>query len=265
MNSRLASLSISALVLTSLALAAGAATPCLFGACVAAPGAEARLVKLSEPVTWTTIDSGRLKGRPARLAWSDDDMSLYLQVVEGETIDKLKIRHYMIAQDVAPSPVDKQPTWAQEYWKWKSAKSFFGDPFLTIDVDTSQQVLDEPRDRNTAYLNSEKRAPGTLEAKMAAGHRTTRRLIFKGRVIGQFIDEEIFPGYTFSWSPEAMRLMAYRSLTGRLGIMNMEGETEIVGDSKDVLLPAWSESGNAIAYLERSGGKTFALKVMTVL
>jgi len=79
----------------------------------------------------------------------------------------------------------------------------------------------------------------------------------------QTADEQIFPGYTFSWSPEPLQLIAFRSPAGRLTIMNGEGETETVGDSKDVWLPAWSESGDWIAYLQRTGRKKFVLKVVS--
>jgi hypothetical protein len=47
--------------------------------------------------------------------------------------------------------------------------------------------------------------------------------------------------------------------------MNAEGETQTIEDSRDISLPAWSESGNAIAYLEPAGRKKLALKVMTAL
>ena len=121
----------------------------------------------------------------------------------------------------------------------------------------------EVRDRNTAYLESGRTAPGTLQSKTASGTRIINRLLFKGHIIGEFVDEQIFPGYTFSWSPEPLQLLAFRSPTGRLSIMNREGQTETVGDAKDVWLPAWSESGDSIAYLERTGRKKFVLKVVS--
>jgi hypothetical protein len=215
------------------------------------------------PVVWAELDVDALKGRPAQLAWSDDDSTLYLQVVEGTRADKLSYHHYLITRNQSPTPVDGQPIWAQAYWKWKSAKSFFGDPLMTIDVDTTQQLFDDPRDRNTAYLESGRKAPETLQAKAASGKRITTRLLFRGHIIGEFVDEQIFPGYTFSWSPEPLQLLAFRSSTGRLTIINRDADTETVGDSKDVWLPAWSESGDAIAYLERAGRKKFVLKVVT--
>src|SRR5262249_52801130 len=142
------------------------ALPCglvVAAACaIVASAATPRLVRFSEASTWTVIDVDKVKGRPAQLAWSDDESELYLQVVQGVTVESLTVRHYLLKANAEPAPIDRQPTWAQAYWKWKSAKSFFGDPLLTIAVDTTRAVLDEPRDRNTAYLNSERKAPATL-------------------------------------------------------------------------------------------------------
>jgi hypothetical protein len=243
----------------SCGLAVGAACA------IVASAAPTPLVRFSEASTWATIDVDKLKGRPAQLAWSDDEAELYLQVVQGVTVESLKVRHYLLKMNAEPAPIDRQPIWAQVYWKWKSARSFFGDPLLTIAVDTTRAVVDEPRDRNTAYLNSERKAPATLQSK-AGTVRTVNRLLLRGHVIGEFVDEEIFPGYTFSWSPESLGMIVFRSSGGgRLMIMNAEGDTQTIEDGKDISLPAWSESGNAIAYLEPAGRKKFALKVMTAL
>ena len=214
-------------------------------------------------VVWADLDIDVLKGRPAQLSWSDDDSSLYLQVVDGNTVESLKYRHYLIKKGETPVALDAEPTWAKAYWKWKSAKIGFGDPLMTIEVDSQQQVLDDPRDRNTPYLESGRSAPQILQSKSASGKRITNRLILKGHIIGEFVDEQIYPGYTFSWSPDALQLIAFRGSTGRLTLMNLEAQTETVGDSKDVWLPAWSEGGESIAFLERVSRKKFALKVVT--
>jgi len=245
------------------------ALPCVLvvaAACViVASAAPPQLVRFSEASTWTMIDVDKVKGRPAQLAWSDDETELYLQVVQGVTVESLKVRHYLLKANAEPAPIDREPTWAQAYWKWKSAKSFFGDPLLTITVDTTRAVVDEPRDRNTAYLNSERKAPATLQSKTGTV-RTVNRLLLRGHVIGEFVDEGIFPGYTFSWSPESLGMIVFRSPGGgHLTIMNTEGEMQTIGEGNDISLPAWSESGNAIAYLEPAGRKKFAVKVMTAL
>jgi hypothetical protein len=222
------------------------------------------LVRLGAPEVWAHLDVDRLKGRPAQLAWSDDEDALYLQTVEGTTASSLKIHHYLLVKEREPAPLERMPLWAQAYWKWKSAKHYFGDPLTTIEVDRRRETIEAIRDRNTAYLNSDAYAPATLESKATDGWRVVNRLLFKGQILGEFVDEEIFPGYTFSWSPESLAFIAFRARNGHLTIMNLEGETQAVDGEKDIWLPAWSPSGQRLAYLDRDGRKRFVLKVIPI-
>ena len=227
----------------------------------------ALLLNLSQPVQWTRIDIGELKGRPARLAWSEDRSELYLQMVEGDTVDHLKWRHYLIQNGKAPKAVSTEPKWVPPSWKWKSAKSFFGDPFMTITVDVQQTVLDNLNGtaaNKAVYLQPNVSGEAMLLSKQTGGTKVTSRLMLKNKIIGQFVDELVVPGYTFSWSPEELRLIAFRSTNGRLVIVNAEGETQDVESTNDVLLPAWSDDAQEIAYLERTGRKTFALMVVSL-
>jgi hypothetical protein len=223
------------------------------------------LVHLGKGQIWAQLDAQRLQGRPAQLAWSDSEDELYLQTVEGTTAGALTIRHYLLQKDRGPALLESQPLWAQEYWKWKSAKSYFGDPMMTIEVDSRRETVDPIRDRNTAYLNSEAYAPATLEAKATGGSHIVNRLILKGHIIGEFIDEDVFPGYTFSWSPNLLGLIAFRARNGHLSIMDLAGATQTADEGKDVLLPAWSPSGELIAYLERHGRKRFTVHVVSTI
>ena len=64
------------------------------------------VVTLTTPATWADLDTSAVKGRPARLAWSDDRATLYLQTVEGETQQTLRFHHYLVrkgGKPVAPS------------------------------------------------------------------------------------------------------------------------------------------------------------------
>jgi hypothetical protein len=227
----------------------------------------ALLLNLAQPVQWTTIDTGELKGRPARLAWSEDRSELYIQTVEGDTVDHLKWHHYLIQNGKPPKATSTEPKWVPPYWKWKSAKRFFGDPFMTISVDVQQTVLDNLNGtaaNKAVYLDPSVSGEAMLLSKQSGGTKVTSRLMLKNKIIGQFVDELVVPGYTFSWSPEELRLIAFRSTNGHLVIMNAEGETQEVTATNDVLLPAWSDDGQEIAYLERTGRKTFALMVVSI-
>jgi hypothetical protein len=228
----------------------------------------ATLVTLGQPVVWCTIDVGELKGRPAVLAWSEDRSELFLQVVEGQDATRLKWRQYLIKQGQTPQAAAEQPGWVQEYWQWKSAKSFFGDPLMKIEVDVSKTLLDNlngTSDNKAVYLQPYITGEALLRSKQSGGSQITSTLLFKNKVIGRFVDERVVPGYTFSWSPEDLRLITFRSPTGRLVIMNAEGETQEVEGTNDVVLPAWSDDGRMIAFLEKTGRRTFTLVVVPVL
>lgn len=232
------------------------------------PQQQGAIVTFGAPSVWGQLDTAVLKGRPARLAWSDDRSELYLQVVDGTTPDDLKFRHYMLRKGSPAKAIDRQPKWVEEYWKWKSAKVFFGDPLLTIQVETDRQVLDNlngTADNKAAYLSDTPLSGRQLMLARQPGQtRVTNRLLLNGESIGEFVDELIVPGYTFSWSPEELRLIAFRSNSGHLMIMNADGKTQTVRGTSDVLLPAWSDDGAAIAYLERTARRTFTLFVVEI-
>jgi hypothetical protein len=222
------------------------------------------VVHFGQPVTWTEVDTSHLKGRPAQLAWSDDGSTIYLQLVEGDSAKNLKFRHYTVQRDGAPKPIDAEPIWAKEYWKWKSAKTFFGDPDLTIEVDTQHRLLDDVHDNRTVYLESGRLYETVVASKRNGGSILVNRLMLKGHIIGEFIDEQVFPGYTFGWSPRELGMIAFRGTNGHLTVMNTYGQTDASQGLKDVLLPGWSEDGESIACLERMARNRFAVVVIAV-
>jgi hypothetical protein len=223
------------------------------------------LVSLGQPVVWAEFDTAQLKGRPSRLVWSDDGQELCLQVVEGEIAGHLTFRHYLITQGNPPKPLDAAPAWLDPYWRWKSARTFFGDPLFAITIDTQKKLVDNLSGvsvDHAAYLREWITGDQLIRSKQTAGTTIINRLLLRNQVIGEFVDEQIMAGYTFSWSSEDRRLIAYRAMTGKLTIMNVEGEMQTVAGTANVVLPAWSEDGMAIAYLERTGRHTFAVVVL---
>lgn len=233
-------------------------------------GGLAPVVTLTAPAVWAEIDANAIAGRPARLAWADDRATLYLETVEGDARESLVFHHYLLRRNAKPSRLDAQPAWVAAYWNWKSARMFAGDPQLTIEIDTRREVLDNLNgtSANKGVYLTDSPVGVTGEALMLSKQpgcvRIVNRLVLKGHVIGEFVDEMIVPGYTFSWSPEDLRLIAYRSQAGHLTIMDDTGRTETVADTRDVLLPAWSDDGAAIAYLQRTRGG-FSLRVVEVV
>ena len=155
-------------------------------------------------------------------------------------------------------------------WKWKSAKSLGGDPQLTIAVDTTRELFENMNGTSAnkdAYLTDSPigvTGQALMLAKQPGQTITVNRMRLKGQIIGEFVDELIVPGYTFTWSPEDMRKIAFRARSGRMTIMDDEGRTTVVADTADVLLPAWSDDGAAIAYFERSK-RRFSVRVVEVM
>lgn len=233
-------------------------------------GPDRPILTLTTSAVWADIDAKTIKGRPARLAWSDDRATLYLQTVEGDDVESLAFHHYLVRKGGTPEAVAAQPAWVEAYWKWKSARSLAGDPQLRIEIDTQKQVLDNLNGtaaNKAVYLTDSPigvTGQALTLAKQSGGTQIVNRLRLKGHVIGEFVDQLIVPGYTFSWSPEELRLIAYRSQAGRLTIMDDDGRTESIADTKDVLLPAWSDDGAAIAYLQRSRGR-YSVRVVEVV
>src|SRR5512135_3304116 len=81
---------------------------------------DASSVTLSPPTAIVELDTGKLKGDFARLAWSPDAQQIYLQTVEHDRTGS-RMRHYVLSLDSQPPRgVDGEPGWASAYWSWKS-------------------------------------------------------------------------------------------------------------------------------------------------
>ena len=242
-------------------------------ALLAASGqAPASSVKLSAPTQVSTIDTGRLKGEPTRLAWSPDGSKLYLETSERDkTMMVTHPRSYVMAADSGrPEPVTVAPDWVSEYWTWKSAKSAPGHDNFLIDV-----KRDERQETMTASPMGGSLARGDATGGGTSIEDVTTRaqqlhnqqvisLSLEGETVGEFVNTQFLPGYTFGWSPQSLGLIAYGNAQGKLAIMDMKGQKQQVDDSKAVLLPAWSPDGSKIAFLQKAGKNKYDLCVVTV-
>ena len=87
---------------------------------------------------------------------------------------------------------------------------------------------------------------------------------FAGEVVGEFINGPLIPGLTFGWSPQALGLLAYGDKDGKLTLMESSGKKAQVPDTSQALLPAWTDDGAKLAYLERDGRRNYKLSVVSV-
>jgi hypothetical protein len=232
---------------------------------------DASSVTLSPPTVIVELDTGKLKGDLARLAWSPDAQQIYVQTVERDRAGS-RMRHYVLGLDnQPPRGVDSEPAWAGAYWFWKSGRAAPGLPTFMIDVEQRQKRLTA-----TATPMGGDLARGAPEGASATGMSgggqaayqsqmtDTFILKLKGEVIGEFVNAPAVPGLTFGWGPSGTGLIAFANRDGLLVIMDSQGRKQEVASSKAVLLPAWTEDGKQLAYLEKTGKKKFVLKVVLV-
>ncbi len=62
----------------------------------------------------------------------------------------------------------------------------------------------------------------------------------------------------------ANRIVAYSHASGRLAIMDEQGNKQQVDGTKGVILPAWSADGSRIAFLQKAGKNKYDLFIANV-
>jgi hypothetical protein len=243
-----------------------------------APSAE--MVKVSAPATLAELDMGKLKGEPFRLAWSPDARELYLQTAERDGKGVVtKARHYLLAiTGGSPKEVESEPPWAAKYWTWKSWKASPGAPAFEIALDERREILRAtrtPRGADAAGMGGDPSAGATVGGGGAGGgggtmaigegqNATIRTMKLKGEVIGEWVNAGIVPGLTFGWSPAALKMIAFSGKEEDLVIMDEQGHKQKIDTGKLTRLPAWSDDGKKLAFLELKDRKKFVLQVVDI-
>jgi hypothetical protein len=240
------------------------------------PAAEA--VKASAPVVVTELDMGKLKGEPYRLAWSPDAKELYVQTAERDGVGTVKkARHYVVAATGgSPKEAESEPDWAAKYWAWKSWKAAPGSAAFAISVDERRDVVratDARRGGTIAGMGGDASAgaqvgggPGGAGTMVIpeGQNASIRTMRLKGEVIGEWINSVIVPGLTFGWSPASLNLIAFSAQNEGLIIMDEQGRKQKIDTAKATSLPAWSDDGRKLAYVEQKDRKKFVLNVVEI-
>lgn len=234
----------------------------------------AKAVSVAAPARIAEIDASKLKGEPTELAWSPDLASLFLQTSQRDGRGMVtNPRYYVLsASDGKPESVAAKPEWEAEYWSWKSGHFAPGSKTWAIDVKDemrTQAATAAPMGGSLAKGGTADPTGGsTMEEATAAANQRQRvhviSLTLKGETVGEFLNQQFIPGYTFTWSPESLGLIAYVNSSGRLALMDQQGQKQQVESTKNVLLPAWSADGTKIAFLQRTGKNKYDLYVATV-
>jgi hypothetical protein len=233
----------------------------------------ASAVQVSAPKKIANIDAGKLKGEPTQLAWSPDGTKFFLQTSERDARGMvIKPRFYVLSEEGKPESVSAAPDWAGEYWAWKSGKAAPGAGAFAIDIKDEQKVetmTASPMGGTLARGGGTDAQAGTtvddatnMAQQMQKQHVIT--LTLKGETVGQFVNQQFLPGYTFGWAPQSLGMIAYANPAGRLSLMDTDGKRQEVASTKNVLLPAWSDDGGRIAFLERTGKNKYELFAVDV-
>lgn len=231
------------------------------------------VIQLSAPALISTIDTGKLKGEPTQLGWSADSTQLYLQTSERDGQGMVTNPRFFVMSATAgkPEPVGTTPPWATEYWTWKSNKFAPGSPTFGIEVkqeDRKTTATNSPMGGDLARGGVDSGTSGSTAGDVAARAQNTQTqrvfsLTLKGEPVGEFVNQQFLPGYTFGWSPRD-HMVAYGNASGRLAVMDEQGNKQQVENTKNVILPAWSPDGTKIAFLQKAGKNKYELYVVTV-
>jgi hypothetical protein len=230
-------------------------------------------VTVAAPHAIVELDAGKLKGDVSQLAWSADGSEFYVQTVEHDRSGRVTGAHHYVVSAATRTVkgVDQQPAWAAKYWTWKAAQAAPGAPAFKIDVNSREEVVKataSPTGGALAKGGTADPAQGTTYEDVAnAANQTQRLLIYelkvKGDVIGTWVNEPVMPGYSFSWAPQPLGLLAYtkrdRKDGGPIVVLDAAGQKQELAGTRNAVLPAWSDDGKRIAWLERKERKKFEL------
>jgi len=235
-------------------------------------------VTLATPQPIVELDTGKLKGEIARLAWSPDGTEFYIQTVDRDTAGNVvAARHYIVSvAHKNVKGVDVEPAWSTKYWAWKSAQTAPGQAGFRIDLKQHEETV-----RSTASPTGGALAKGgvanptagsTAEDVANAAYNTqtmlVRELRIKNDLIGTWVNEPVIPGVTFSWAPEPLHLLAFAKRDkkdgGPVTVLDASGQKQELTGPKNAILPAWSDDGKHLAWLERKDRKKLELMIADI-
>jgi hypothetical protein len=243
-----------------------------------APGPlDVSRMMVSAPVSLTHFTGAAVHGFPARLDWSPDGRQLHIRVVQRDRWANEKEWHYLVSlADGTIRAIDREPDWSAHYWLWKSALACPGAPTFGIEIE-SRVEQKTPTNSGAggalAMTTGDPYGPGfqmgdqglavVLHA-MQAQFVTTTTLRLKGQVLAEFVNTQVIEGLWYGWGPEGQSAIAYAGANRSLVIMDQHGRRYTLRGTAGVLLPAWSDDGTHLAWIEQHGGGKYDLKVSQV-
>jgi hypothetical protein len=236
--------------------------PVLIALTLAGQSPTAAALTMGAPQKLLTLD--KIKGEPIQLAWSADGTELYIQTGEKNRVGTFSNqKHYLLTlADQKLKSIDAPPSWATDYQAWKSNKWAPGDRQFAIEIGEekrTQRAVSVPMGGDLAKgggAGAGTTADDIVGAALSSQMQHVVTLKLKGETVGEYVDTQFVPGYTFSWAPKSFgTAIAYARPDGRLAVMDHAGGKKEVPDTKNALLPAWADSGHELAFLQKDGKK----------
>jgi len=243
------------------------------GVCAQAPADPAvdlAALTISAPATIRDIDTKGVRGTPTRLAWSPDGAWVYVRVSTFDRWSNETVRHVLVETGTARvEPIADEPGWLPRYWNLKSGLSSPVQAAWRVKVETRDELVrttNVPREGNIAQHGDPQAGADEVAAKAAFASQKTLFEVYtlSGHVIGSAVNGHVAPGRTFAWAPQPLALIAFVSDKGRLVLMNAAGKVREVKGPKKPMLPAWSEDGRRLAWVQEAGSGGFSVKVVEV-
>jgi hypothetical protein len=225
---------------------------------IGGPAIDVSALTVSAPKEICAVDLNDLKGDLRELSWSPDGRYLHLQTVEDRSIP----HDFIISiDDRELSVAFGAPDWATTYWGRKSNLSAPGLPSLKMEV-TETNRRTRPVPFTGGFANGGAQTPDVKNPVDAYEAEVMLRLL--GIEIGNWINGAPMAGETFGWGPTGSGALAFVDRPGRLFLLDRQKHKLPVAHVKGATLPAWSDDGARIAFLEKSGRRQFTLKVVEV-
>ena len=228
-------------------------------------------LQISRPETFLNLKARELRGVPTRLSWSPDGDHLYLRVSRFDRFANEMASHAIVALSTRESvATTSEPPWAAKYWLWKSAPSSPAVESWRFAFDAREEQMrttNVPRGGDIGGFMADGAAGyDELAQKAILANQKARieTLTLNGHLIDQTINTPVIPGRRFGWAPASRVLVAWANRSGRLALMDRGGRTLEIKGTKNVLLPAWSDDGTRIAFIERAKGDTYALRLVRI-
>ena len=213
---------------------------------------------VSAPTLVCEIDLNALRGELRRLSWSPDARYLHLQTVEDRTIP-----HDFIVSiaDRELAVAFGEPEWAADYWARKSDLAAPGLPSLRMEI-TENNRRTRPAPFAGGFANGGAQTPDPKNPIDAYEAEVTLRLL--GVEIGNWINGAPMAGDTFGWGPPGSGALAFVDRPGRLYLLDGQKHKQAAAGVKGAWMPAWSDDGARVAFLQKSGRRSFRLMTVAV-